>query len=372
MSVSASKTLKEVVSKVLSFERISKEEALTLLREGSLNLLGYLANRWRKRYHPDGVVTFVVDRNVNYTNICITHCKFCAFYVPYKEKQKGYVLSVEEVLKKVQELVEWGGTTLLMQGGINPDLGLDYFVNLFKEIKKRFPQVQIHSLSAPEIVFLAKKENLSVEEVLKTLKEVGLDSVPGGGAEILTQRVRNLISPNKCTVDEWFQVHETAHRLGMRTTATMMFGHYETDEDIVEHLERVRELQDRTGGFTAFIPWTFMPGNTEMDNVKKASPVRYLKVLALSRIFLDNFKNIQSSHVTQTMEIGVVGLHYGANDLGSVMIEENVISSTNYKVRIPKVEEMVKAIKKAGFIPAQRDTYYNIKILYFPTFLDYI
>jgi len=352
--------LESVARKVEKGEKIDREEALLLLRKGNLNFLGNLADLVRRRLHPEGIVTFVVDRNVNYTDICITKCKFCAFYTPYTERDKGYVLITEEVLKKVEELVNWGGTTLLMQGGINPDLGLDYFVNLFREIKKHFPQIQIHSLSAPEIVFLAKKEKLSVEEVLKTLKEAGLDSVPGGGAEILTERVRNLISPNKCTVEEWLEVHETAHRLGMKTTATMMFGHYESDEDIVEHLEKIRNLQNRTGGFTAFIPWTFMPGNTEMDEVKKASPVRYLKVLALSRIFLDNLKNIQSSHVTQTMEVGVIGLYYGANDMGSVMIEENVISSTNYRVKIPKVEEMVKAIKKAGFIPAQRDTYYNI------------
>ncbi len=352
--------LSPIVEKISQQKRISEEEALLLLKEADTNTLGYLANLVRKRFHPDNVVTFVVDRNVNYTDICITKCKFCAFYTPYSQKEKGFVLTTEEVLRKVEELVEWGGTTLLMQGGINPDLGLDYFVNLFRAIKAKFPQVQIHSLSAPEVVYLAKKEKLSVEEVLKILKEAGLDSLPGGGAEILTQRVRNLISPNKCTVEEWFEVHETAHKLGMRSTATMMFGHYESDEDIVEHLSRVRELQDKTGGFTAFIPWTFMPGNTEMDDVKKAPPSRYLKVLSLSRIFLDNFKNIQSSHVTQTMEIGVVGLHYGANDLGSVMIEENVISSTNYKVAIPRVEDMVKAIKKAGFTPAQRDTYYNI------------
>ncbi len=352
--------IKGISLKLLEGKRISPEEGLLLLREAPLNLLGFLANEIRKRLHPEGIVTFVVDRNVNYTNVCITGCKFCAFYVPYREKRRGYVLSVEEILEKVRELVEWNGTTLLMQGGINPDLGLDYFVNLFREIKRHFPWVQIHSLSAPEIVFLAKKEKLSVEEVLRILKEAGLDSLPGGGAEILTDRVRNTVSPNKCTVDEWLEVHETAHRLGMRSTATMMFGHYERDEDIVEHLERVRKLQDKTGGFTAFIPWTFMPGNTEMDHIKKASPVRYLRVLALSRVYLDNFKNIQSSHVTQTMEVGTVGLHYGANDLGSVMIEENVISSTDYKVRIPKIEEMVNAIKKAGFKPAQRDTYYNI------------
>ncbi len=349
-----------IFKKVSLGGRITEEEALFLLREADLNTLGYLANLVRKRFHPDNVVTFVVDRNVNYTDICITACKFCAFYTPYSKKEEGYVLNTEEVLKKVEELVAWGGTTLLMQGGINPDLGLDYFVELFSAIKKRFPNVQIHSLSAPEIAFLAKKEGLSFEEVLKVLKEAGLDSLPGGGAEILTERVRKRISPAKCTVEEWLQIHETAHKLGMRSTATMMFGHYEGDEDIVEHLSRIRELQDKTGGFTAFIPWTFMPGNTKMDNVKKAPPTGYLRVLALSRIFLDNFKNVQSSHVTQTMEIGVIGLYYGANDLGSVMIEENVISSTNYKVAIPKVEDMVKAIRKAGFKPAQRDTYYNI------------
>ncbi|HIP86324.1 MAG TPA: dehypoxanthine futalosine cyclase [Aquifex sp.] len=353
-------SLTKITQKVIEGKRLTPEEGFILLKSADLNLLGYMANVVKKRFHPNPIVTFVVDRNVNYTNICITGCKFCAFYIPYRERKKGYILSLEEVLKKVQELVEWGGTTLLMQGGINPDLGLDYFVKLFREIKKRFPQVQIHSLSAPEIVFLAKRENITVEEVLKTLKEAGLDSVPGGGAELLTDRVRNLISPNKCSVDEWFEVHETAHKLGMKTTATMMFGHYERDEDIVSHLLRVRDLQDKTGGFTAFIPWTFVPGNTQMDKVKKAPPTRYLRVLAFSRVFLDNFKNVQSSHVTQTLEVGVIGLHFGANDLGSVMIEESVITSTGYRVKIPKVEEMVKAIKKAGFIPAQRDTYYRI------------
>ena len=257
-----------------------------------------------------------------------------------------------------------GGTTLLMQGGLNPSIGLNYFIEVFKAIKKNFPNIQIHSLSAPEIVFLAKKEGLSIKEVLKILKSAGLDSLPGGGAEILTERVRKQLSPNKCTVEEWLEVHRTAHKLGMRSTATMMFGHIENLEDIVEHLEKIRNLQDETGGFTAFISWTFMSGNTALDYIKPASLSYYLRVLAFSRIYLDNFQNIQSSHITQTMEGGIIGLHFGANDLGSVMIEENVISSTNFKVHIPKIEEMVKAIKKAGFIPAQRDTYYNIIRVY--------
>ncbi len=339
-------------------KRYSKEEAKELFQL-PLPELGHLANEVRKFYHPEDVVTFVIDRNVNYTNVCVAGCKFCAFYVGKGDK-RAYVLSLDEILKKVEELVSLGGTTLLMQGGLNPELPLSFYTELLKEIKKSFPQVQIHSFSAPEIVFLAKKEGLTVKEVIKRLKESGLDSIPGGGAEILLQRVRNFLSPNKCSVKEWEEVHRTAHELGMRTTATMMFGHVESLEDILEHLERIRKIQDETGGFTAFIPWTFKKGGTKLDYLEEVGSPYYLRVLALSRLFLDNFENIQTSHVTQGMEVGMVGLHFGANDLGSLMIEENVISSTNYKVKIPKVEEMVKAIKKAGFKPAQRDTYYNI------------
>jgi len=340
-------------------KRISPEEAIELFNSCDLNTLGFLANEIRKMKHPDNIVTFVIDRNVNYTNICISGCKFCAFY-----RRKGdsdtYLLSIDEILKKVEELVMWGGTTLLMQGGINPDLPLSFYEEMISSIREKFPQVQIHCFSAPEIVFISKKEGLSIEEVLRRLKEAGLMSVPGGGAEILSPEIRKEISPGKCTVEEWEEVHKTAHRLGMKTTATMMFGHIEKIEHIVEHLERIRRIQDETGGFTAFIPWTFQKGNTEMDHIETAGSTYYLKVLALSRIYLDNIDNIQTSHVTQTMRIGQVGLHYGANDMGSVMIEENVISSTDFKVKIPQVEEMVNAIREAGFIPAQRDTYYNI------------
>ena len=348
-----------IKDKVLSGERISKEEAKVLYKQLDLPTLGYLADQVRRRKHPDNVVTFVIDRNVNYTNVCVAGCKFCAFY-RRKGDPDAYVLDLEEIFKKVEELVSWGGTTLLMQGGINPDLPLSFYEEMISAIRERFPQIQIHCFSAPEIVFLSKKEKMSVREVLKRLKDAGLMSVPGGGAEILSQEVRDEISPGKCTVEEWEEVHRTAHELGMRTTATMMFGHVETIDHILEHLERVRRIQDETGGFTAFIPWTFQRGNTKMDHIDPAGPVYYLKILALSRIFLDNFENIQSSHVTQTMQVGMVGLHFGANDLGSVMIEENVISSTNFKVKIPKVEDMVRAIKEAGFIPAQRDTYYRI------------
>jgi cyclic dehypoxanthinyl futalosine synthase len=340
-------------------ERIDQATALELLEKADLAVLGYLADQVRRRFHPDNVVTFVIDRNVNYTNVCVAGCKFCAFQRK-PSSPEGYVLDTEEILKKVQELVDWGGTTLLMQGGLNPNLPLKFYTDLLRKIKKHFPMVQIHSFSAPEIVYLAKIEGLTIEEVIKALKDAGLDSIPGGGAEILSQEVRSFLSPGKCTVEQWEEVHRTAHKLGLTSTATMMFGHIEKPEHIVEHLERVRRIQDETGGFTAFIPWTFKKGNTMLDHVEEASPVYYLKVLALSRIYLDNFKNIQSSHVTQTMQVGIVGLHFGANDLGSVMMEENVISSTNYKVSIPKVEDMVSAIRSAGFVPAQRDTYYNI------------
>ena len=340
-------------------ERIDQATALELLERADLAVLGYLADQVRRRFHPDNIVTFVIDRNVNYTNVCVAGCKFCAFQRK-PSSPEGYVLDTEEILKKVQELVDWGGTTLLMQGGLNPNLPLKFYTDLLREIKKHFPMVQIHSFSAPEIVYLAKIEGLTIEEVIKALKDAGLDSIPGGGAEILSQEVRSFLSPGKCTVEQWEEVHRTAHKLGLTSTATMMFGHIEKPEHIVEHLERVRRIQDETGGFTAFIPWTFKKGNTMLDHIEEASSVYYLKVLALSRIYLDNFKNIQSSHVTQTMQVGIVGLHFGANDLGSVMMEENVISSTTYKVSIPKVEDMVSAIRSAGFVPAQRDTYYNI------------
>lgn len=354
----------ELYEKVLHGERISPEEALTLFEEDLLTL-GYLANEVRKSLHPENIATFVVDRNVNYTNVCVAGCKFCAFQRKVGSPE-GYVLDKEQVLQKVQELVDWGGTTLLMQGGLNPDLPLSYYTDLISSIKERFPQVQVHSFSAPEVVYLARIEKLSIREVLKRLKEAGLDSLPGGGAEILSQEVRSFLSPGKCTVEEWEQVHRTAHELGMTSTATMMFGHVEKPRHIVEHLERVRSIQDQTGGFTAFIPWTFKKGNTQLESVEEAPSTYYLKVLALCRLYLDNFKNLQSSHVTQTMSVGVLGLHFGANDLGSVMMEENVISSTSYRVSIPKVENMVEAIRSAGFVPAQRDTYYRIVRVFKP------
>ncbi|WP_457642442.1 cyclic dehypoxanthinyl futalosine synthase [Persephonella sp.] len=356
--------LNKIIDKVLNGERISEEEGLKLFEEADLLTLGRLADFLRKKKHPENIATFVVDRNVNYTNVCVAGCKFCAFQTK-KGSPDAYILEFEEIYQKIQELVDWGGTTLLMQGGLNPDLRLDFYVNLFRGIKERFPQIQIHSLSASEIFYLSKIENMPIKEVLKTLQEAGLDSVPGGGAEILSDEVRAQISSNKVSTRVWLEVHRSAHELGMKTTATMMCGHIEKPRHIIEHLSHIRNLQDSSlenckGYFTAFIPWTFQKGGTKLDHIEPATTVYYLKVLAISRIFLDNFDNIQTSHVTQTMKVGPVGLHFGANDLGSTMIEENVVASTGWKVASPGPEKMAKIIKKAGFKPAQRDTYYNI------------
>ncbi|RMD47062.1 MAG: dehypoxanthine futalosine cyclase [Aquificota bacterium] len=358
----------DLISDILSGKRISEEDALYLLENGELLELGRLADYVRRKKHPDNVVTFVVDRNVNYTNVCVAGCKFCAFQEK-RNSPDAYVLDFSEIFKKIQELVDWGGTTLLMQGGLNPDLRLDFYVSLFKGIKERFPDIQIHSLSAAEILYISRLEKMSTKEVLKILYEAGLDSLPGGGAEILSDEIRRKISYGKVNTEQWLQVHREAHEIGMTTTATMMFGHIEEPKHIVEHLSHIRKLQDESlskgkGYFTAFIPWTFQKGGTQLDYVETATTVWYLKVLAVSRIFLDNFENIQASHVTQTMKVGPVALHFGANDLGSTMIEENVVASTGWKVAAPKPEKMAEIIKKAGFKPAQRDTYYNI-IRYF-------
>ena len=353
-----------IIDKINNNERITDEEALHLLKDEDLLTVGRIADLARRKKHPDNTATFVVDRNINYTNVCVAGCKFCAFQTK-RNSPDAYLLEFEEIFQKIQELVEWGGTTLLMQGGLNPDLRIDFYVQLFREIKKRFPRIQIHSLSASEIYYISKLEGISIKDVLKILQDAGLDSVPGGGAEILSDEVREKISSNKVNTETWLEVHRSAHELGMKTTATMMFGHIEKPEHIIEHLRHIRTLQDESlqkgkGFFTAFIPWTFQKGGTKLDHIETATTVYYLKVLAVSRIYLDNFENIQSSHVTQTMKVGPVGLHFGANDLGSTMIEENVVASTGWKVAAPKPEKMAQIIRKAGFKPAQRDTYYNI------------
>jgi cyclic dehypoxanthinyl futalosine synthase len=349
--------LKEIQEKIEGVTPLDRREALFLLTEADLLTVGKLADGVRRRKHPHGRVTFVVDRNVNYTNICQSQCKFCAFYRT-EAAADAYVLPYETIFRKVHELVERGGTQLLMQGGLHPDLRINWFEALFRELKKRFPTLQVHSLSPAEVIHIAKLSALSMPECLRRLQAAGLDSVPGGGAEVLVDEVRQEISPNKIGWREWANVMEEAHRLGMRTTATMMFGSREGPADIVEHLFRVREIQAKTGGFTAFIPWTFQPANTELGG-ETAGGVDYLKVLALSRIVLDNVANIQASWVTQGAMLAQVALFFGANDLGGTMLEENVVAAADCSFRLT-LDEIVAIARGAGFTPAKRNTLYEI------------
>jgi cyclic dehypoxanthinyl futalosine synthase len=342
-------------------ERITKKEALSLLRHAPLLELGQRADRIRQSLHPDTVVTFVVDRNINYTNICINKCSFCAFWRD-ENSPEAYVLSKDKLYQKIEETLASGGTQILIQGGLNPQLRLDYYLDLFTDIKKRY-DINIHGLSPPEICYLADESGRNIKETISALIKAGLNSIPGGGAEILSDRVRTKISPRKINSARWLEVMETAHNLGMRTTATMMFGHVEEPEDIIEHLDSIRTLQDRKHGFTAFIPWSFQPGNTEMAVKKTATTVEYLRILALSRIYLDNFDNLQASWVTQGLKMAEISLRFGANDFGSTMIEENVVAATGVSFRVSKAD-IQKAIRNAGFQPAQRNTFYEILTYY--------
>jgi cyclic dehypoxanthinyl futalosine synthase len=330
---------------------------LHLLTEAPLLEVGQQADALRRGKYPRARVTFVVDRNVNYTNVCTTQCRFCAFYREASHPD-AYVLDEAEILAKVGELAERGGTQLLMQGGLHPDLRIDWFETLFRTIRAQFPQVRIHSLSPAEIVHIAQVSGLSMEACLARLHAAGLQSLPGGGAEILVDRVRQEVSPNKIGWQEWAAVMRAAHALGMPTTATMMFGATERPEEIVEHLFRVRELQAESGGFTAFIPWTYQPGNTALGGAT-ASGVEYLKVLALSRLVLDNIPNIQASWVTQGAMLAQVALFFGANDLGGTMLEENVVAAAGCTFRL-SIEQIIDLARGAGFTPARRTTTYEI------------
>lgn len=349
--------LEHIKAKIDSAKPIDRKEALWLLSEADLLDVGQLADGIRQKKHPHGRVTFVVDRNVNYSNVCESKCKFCAFYRD-ADAPDAYLLSYDEIYTKVQELVEHGGTQLLMQGGIHPTLNIEWYEELFRELRKRFPQVQIHSLSPAEVIHVAKLSGITMAECLKRLQDSGLASVPGGGAEILVDSVRQQISPNKIGWRKWADVMEEAHRIGMRTTATMMFGSTETQADIVEHLFRIREIQEKTGGFTAFIPWTFQPDNTELGG-EMAAGVEYLKVLALARIVLDNIDNIQGSWVTQGDKMAQIALSFGANDLGGTMLEENVVAAAGCSFRISQ-DDLISLIRGAGFNPARRTTEYEI------------
>jgi len=346
--------------------RLSTKKAINLIQNESLITLGKMAYEKKLELHPKKITTFIVDRNINYTNICFIDCKFCAFYRHKKDKD-AYILSYEEIDKKIDELIEIGGTQILFQGGVHPNLKIDFYENLVEHIHKKYPQITIHGFSAPEIDYIAKVSNISIKEVLIRLKEKGLSSIPGAGAEILSDRVRDIIAPRKIDSHRWLEIHKTAHKIGMKTTATMMFGTVERVEEVVEHLEKIRRLQDETGGFRAFIMWSFQPYNTALYKegiVKhKTSSNRYLRYLAVSRLFLDNFKNIQSSWVTQGSYIGQLALLYGANDLGSTMMEENVVRSAGAQNQMNQ-QEMIKLIKDIGEIPAKRNTAYEILEIY--------
>jgi cyclic dehypoxanthinyl futalosine synthase len=335
--------------------RLSFDEAIDLYRREDLLFLGAEANAIRMTLHPERVVTYVVDRNINYTNVCVSGCQFCAFYRPPGHPE-AFLLPRGRLAEKITETLELGGTQILIQGGIHPELGISFFEDLLRFIKAGF-NIHIHGFSPPEIHHLAVREGMTVQDVIRRLQVAGLGSIPGGGAEILVDRVRRQISPGKCTAAEWLQVMETAHQLGMKTTATMMFGHVESDEDRITHLFRIRDLQDRTGGFTAFIPWTFQPENTRLKT-PKATAAEYLKMLAISRLVLDNILNLQASWVTQGPKIAQVALSFGANDMGSTMIEENVVAAAGTHFMLSR-QEMVRLIETAGYLARQRDTFYR-------------
>ncbi len=351
----------QILEKAIDGERITDAEALALLESRDLVAVGRAANEIRNRKADPDRITFIVDRNLNYTNICYTDCDFCAFYRRPGDTREGYLLPKPVIFKKIEETLAIGGTGVLMQGGHHPDLGIDYYEDLFSSIKARYP-IHLHALSPPEIQHIARRSKLSIPDTLTRLRDAGLDSIPGGGGEILVDRVRTIIAPKKTKSSEWLNVMRHAHRLGMSTTATMMYGHVETVADRVEHMRRIREVQDETGGFRAFISWTFQAdGNRLAAKVAREdmpTSFDYLLTQAVSRIYLDNVPHIQSSWVTQGLKIGQVALGFGADDLGSVMIEENVVSAAGTTHRT-STEELVHLIKALGKIPVQRDTLYR-------------
>jgi cyclic dehypoxanthinyl futalosine synthase len=341
---------------------LSPREAVELFESDDLIGLGMAADAVRKKLHPEGVVTYIIDRNINYTNFCTEYCSFCAFYRPMGH-QEGYILTKETIFEKIQETIDLGGTGVLMQGGLHPDLKIEWYEDLFRSMKGRFA-IHLHALSAPEVTNIAEVSGLTLRDTIARLRDAGLDSIPGGGAEILDDDVRRRISRLKCSVAEWVEVHRTAHQLGMRTTATMMFGVDETYQQRVNHLEIVRRIQEETGGFTAFIPWTFQRENTSLGRFVKeeATAVEYLKTLAISRLYLENIENVQSSWVTQGLKMVQLGLRFGGNDVGSVMLEENVVSAAGAHNHATE-EDLRRLIRDAGFIPKQRDTLYRMMFL---------
>lgn len=350
--------IQPILEKALSGTRLSFEDGVQLFQSHDLLSLGQAADAIRRRIHPEGYVTYIIDRNINYTNICSSGCKFCAFHRRESDPD-AYVLSRKELGQKIQETIDLSGTLILMQGGLHPTLKLDWYEDLLRWIKTDY-NIHVHAFSPPEIDFFAKINKIPVREVILRLKEAGLDSIPGGGAEILTDHSRQLASPKKCTANEWLEVMRQAHHVGLRTTATMMFGHVEKLEERVEHLIKVRDLQDETGGFTAFICWTFQPNKTRLAHISPVGSFEYLKTLAISRLMLDNFANLQASWVTQGPKIGQIALKFGANDLGGTMIEENVVRATGVGYYHTPPDEMKRWIEELGYVAKQRNFYYNI------------
>jgi cyclic dehypoxanthinyl futalosine synthase len=349
----------EALDKARAGERIDDADAHALLQSRELVKIGAVANEIRNRLNPPDVVTFVVDRNLNYSNVCYTDCSFCAFYRRPGDTREGYTLPKTVIFKKIEETLALNGTAVLMQGGHNPDLGLDWYEDLFTSIKARYP-IHLHALSPSEVQHISRKAKLTPSETLSRLRDAGLDSLPGGGAEILSDRVRKIISPQKTTSDDWLGIMRSAHRLGMSTTATMMWGHIETLDERVLHLRRIRELQDEMHGFRAFISWTYQPDNTVLSKDVHWTPTSfdYLLMQAVSRIYLDNVDHIQSSWVTQGVKVGQVALRFGADDMGSIMIEENVVSAAGTTHRAT-TEDFLHLIRNAGYTPSQRDTLYR-------------
>jgi cyclic dehypoxanthinyl futalosine synthase len=352
-------TIKDLESRIAQGGRLNSDEALFLYREAPTHQLGGMADAVRARRHPDRVVTYIIDRNVNYTNVCVARCNFCAFYRPVGSAE-GYVLGFEEIFRKIDETIALGGGQLLLQGGHNPDLPLEWYEDLFRAVKAQYPSFRLHALSPPEVIHISRLSRLPVPAVIDRLVAAGLDSIPGGGAEILVDRVRQLLNCyGKAAADEWLDVMRHAHRAGLRTTATMMYGTVETMEERLEHLFRLREVQDETGGFTAFICWTFQPQHTVLKVARPTGVAEYLRTQALARIFLDNIDNVQSSWVTQGPGVGQIALKYGANDFGSVMMEENVVSSagTTFRLDATGIESL---IRDAGYEPHRRNNWYKL------------
>ena len=348
----------ELLEKSVAGERLSSEEGLRLLESNDLAALGRAADEVTRRMHPEPYRTYNIDRNVNYTNVCTAVCDFCAFYRSPKSPE-GYVLERKVLLEKIQETVDIGGDQILLQGGLHPDFKIEWYEELLSDIKEHFPQVNVHGFSPPEIHHFTKVNKLSLREVLERLRAAGLGSLPGGGAEILVDRVRKAITRGKVLSDDWLEVNRVWHELGGRSTATMMFGHVETLAERIEHLDRLRQLQDETGGFTAFICWTFQPEHTDMADIAPTGAHEYLKTNAVARLYLDNFANLQSSWVTQGLKVGQMGLLYGANDMGSLRLEENVVSQAG-TVHHLSLEQIRGAISDLGYQPRQRNVFYEL------------